>query len=232
MGFYYVSSRYYDPEICRFINADSFASTGQGFVGYNMFAYCGNSPVFRKDIDGKEWELVGAGVQLDASASLGEISGGAGVEVVIYWGTEEAKELGEPVVAVYVYGGGSLDIALLAEDITNITNLLTESVELLKIDGASALEAATLTGQHSLSGAVTLSGFLVLGNEGFKDSKNYTEGFDTFSAGYGKGRINYAWSDCCQTVGVGVSVFGGSAGWSVMRGKSYYGLLWSSACTK
>ena len=44
-GLYYLQSRYYDPKICRFINADAFASTGQGFIGYNMFAYCNNSPV-------------------------------------------------------------------------------------------------------------------------------------------------------------------------------------------
>jgi len=44
-GFYYLQSRYYDPAVGRFINADSYASTGQGIIGYNMFAYCGNSPV-------------------------------------------------------------------------------------------------------------------------------------------------------------------------------------------
>ena len=44
-GFYYLQSRYYDPLICRFINADSYASTGQGVLGYNMFAYCNNNPV-------------------------------------------------------------------------------------------------------------------------------------------------------------------------------------------
>ena len=44
-GFYYLQSRYYDPSIGRFINADALASTGQGFLGYNMFAYCGNDPV-------------------------------------------------------------------------------------------------------------------------------------------------------------------------------------------
>ena len=43
--FYYCQSRYYDPQIGRFINADAYASTGQGIVGNNMFAYCNNSPV-------------------------------------------------------------------------------------------------------------------------------------------------------------------------------------------
>ncbi len=44
-GFYYLQSRYYDPANHRFINADALASTGQGFVGTNMFAYCNNASV-------------------------------------------------------------------------------------------------------------------------------------------------------------------------------------------
>ena len=51
-GLYYLQSRYYDPEIGRFINADAYAATGQGFVGNNMFAYCNNSPVIFKDPSG------------------------------------------------------------------------------------------------------------------------------------------------------------------------------------
>ena len=51
-GFYYLQSRYYDPEICRFINTDSYASTGQGFIGYNMFAYCNDNPVSLSDTSG------------------------------------------------------------------------------------------------------------------------------------------------------------------------------------
>ena len=53
-GLYYLQSRYYDPTTCRFINADSYASTGQGIIGYNMFAYCRNNPVSRKDASGTE----------------------------------------------------------------------------------------------------------------------------------------------------------------------------------
>ena len=49
---YYLQSRYYNPAIGRFINADSYTSTGQGFLGNNMFAYCRNNPVTRKDASG------------------------------------------------------------------------------------------------------------------------------------------------------------------------------------
>jgi len=51
-GFYWLQSRYYDPAIGRFINADGYASTGQGVLGSNMFAYCLNNPVNRVDPNG------------------------------------------------------------------------------------------------------------------------------------------------------------------------------------
>ena len=53
-GFYYLQSRYYDPEIGRFINADSYASTdATGLLSTNMFAYCENDPVNRSDPSGE-----------------------------------------------------------------------------------------------------------------------------------------------------------------------------------
>ena len=51
-GMYYLQSKYYDPEICRFINVDGYASTGQGLLGGNAFAYCGNCPVMGYDPSG------------------------------------------------------------------------------------------------------------------------------------------------------------------------------------
>ena len=54
-GMYYCQSRYYDPEIGRWLNADGFTSTGQSFTGNNMFAYCGNNPISRSDMAGNLW---------------------------------------------------------------------------------------------------------------------------------------------------------------------------------
>lgn len=39
-GLYYLNSRYYDPEIRRFISTDNDAPVGQNVTGNNMFAYC------------------------------------------------------------------------------------------------------------------------------------------------------------------------------------------------
>ena len=59
-GWYYLQSRYYDPIVKRFLSADSFASTGLGFIGYNMFTYCINNPVNCSDLSGYRpaWEHV------------------------------------------------------------------------------------------------------------------------------------------------------------------------------
>lgn len=60
-GFYYLQSRYYDPSIGRFINADTIDVLGvspTGLTDKNLFSYCDNNPVTRKDIQGNAWETV------------------------------------------------------------------------------------------------------------------------------------------------------------------------------
>ena len=44
---YYLNSRYYNPEIGRFISADSQEYLGQtgSLLSYNLYAYCENNPV-------------------------------------------------------------------------------------------------------------------------------------------------------------------------------------------
>ena len=51
---YYLQSRYYDPALKRFINTDGFVSTGQAFLGYNMFSYCLNNPTNYSDHSGND----------------------------------------------------------------------------------------------------------------------------------------------------------------------------------
>jgi len=53
-GLYYLQSRYYNPAMGRFINGDAFASTGQGLLGNNMFAYCLNNPINSIDEEGRD----------------------------------------------------------------------------------------------------------------------------------------------------------------------------------
>ena len=57
-GFYYLQSRYYDPAIGRFINADGQISLDGSFLNTNQFAYCGNNPVNQVDPQGNSFKSV------------------------------------------------------------------------------------------------------------------------------------------------------------------------------
>ena len=49
-------SRYYDPEIGRFITIDDIRYLDLNNInGYNLYPYCGNNPVMRIDVNGREW---------------------------------------------------------------------------------------------------------------------------------------------------------------------------------
>ena len=50
---YYLNSRYYDPAVGRFLNADSYINANGDLIGFNMFAYCSNNPVMGYDPTGK-----------------------------------------------------------------------------------------------------------------------------------------------------------------------------------
>ena len=113
-GFYYLQSRYYDPETGRFLNADEYVSTGQGLLGTNMFAYCGNNPTSRVDDGGEFWHVIGGTLlggilggglevvrQLAAGTSIKDLDWGAvGIEALSGAATGALLSVGAPAPAV------------------------------------------------------------------------------------------------------------------------------------
>ena len=77
-GFYYLQTRYYDPTICRFINADNYelvAELSQTVGQLNLYAYANNNPIMLTDETGEGFFtalLIGVVV----GAILGGIDGG------------------------------------------------------------------------------------------------------------------------------------------------------------
>ena len=107
-GFYYLQSRYYDPTIRRFINTDCYVSTGRGIAGYNMFAYCNNSPVSQLDPNG---EIAITTLILIGSAVLGTISAGYTAYKEYKAGCSTGRIIGDSICAGFasfsvVYSGG------------------------------------------------------------------------------------------------------------------------------
>ena len=89
-----MQSRYYDPAVKRFINADIYTSTDSAdAVSCNMFAYYGNNPVMRTDADGESWlhwaaaAVVVAGLVALSIVSCGTVAAAAGAAAAIAMGT-------------------------------------------------------------------------------------------------------------------------------------------------
>ena len=79
-GLYYLQSRYYNPETCRFVNADGqMAGIGGDVVGVNLYAYCGNNPINRFDPAGNAWWhwAIGAAVVVACAVAVVATAGGA-----------------------------------------------------------------------------------------------------------------------------------------------------------
>ena len=101
-GLYYVSSRYYDPEVGRFISADEATYLGASGtnLGYNLFAYCENNPVINIDPDGHlvitTTMLICAGI---GALVLGTIGGIGGYHLSKKWKVPKGKRW------KYVLGG-------------------------------------------------------------------------------------------------------------------------------
>ena len=63
-GWYYLNSRYYDVETLRFITMDDISYLGASGSGlsYNLYSYCENNPITRKDAEGNFPVHIVAGV--------------------------------------------------------------------------------------------------------------------------------------------------------------------------
>ena len=100
-GWYYLNSRYYDPQVKRFISADdpnvTRASLEDQGWDKNLFAYCDNNPVTRADDDGGFWHIVAGGL-------IGGIISGV---TKIVTNVAEGKEWNENLAASVLAGGTS-----------------------------------------------------------------------------------------------------------------------------
>ena len=78
-GLYFLKTRYYDPEIARFITIDDISYLDPDSVnGLNLYAYCGNNPTNNADSTGTfaiSTFLIGLAVSFAVAWALGEIFG-------------------------------------------------------------------------------------------------------------------------------------------------------------
>ena len=91
LGMYYLQSRYYDPNTCRFISPDNEAvltATPMALTDKNLYAYCDNNPVMRVDEDGEFWHIIAGAVIGVVAQYIGDVfynavSGKEGIDILV-----------------------------------------------------------------------------------------------------------------------------------------------------
>ena len=79
---YFLKTRYYDPEVGRFISPDSIEYLDPETInGLNLYAYCNNNPVSNVDPNGNKWWhwLIGAIIIIGLGVATALTGGAAGV---------------------------------------------------------------------------------------------------------------------------------------------------------
>ena len=130
---YYVSSRYYDPEIGRWISADVVLDRSS-VIGANLFAYCLNNPAIMRDTTGNLPFLA-------ITAAIGAIVGAVGGGIAAAKNGENILAgigIGAVTGALIGAGAGMVTGAALAGSVTATTSAV--------VSGGNALVSTVVTG--------------------------------------------------------------------------------------
>lgn len=189
-GYYYLQSRYYDPEMGRFLNADD-VDVILGVCDYpleaNLFAYCQNAPVFKKDPKGLgPIYFVGCGIQIEFL--LGRVS--FGVEIVWYF-SSRVNVQGRNRLNPYLYFYGSFTLAKSETDIIQ---------QIIK-NPSKLLSPGRITSNRSFSVSI----FAIFGYSTFRNPDLYLGGFSSTSITAGHIKAYTSFGSSCFTVGAGWS---------------------------
>ena len=116
---YFLQTRYYDPEVGRFISRDSIEYADPETInGLNLYAYCGNNPVMNVDPNGTalwDWIIDIAVVTVSAVAAVVT----AGTSLVLTGALAGIAVSGAVSIVSQVAENGDLDIARFTTDIIN-----------------------------------------------------------------------------------------------------------------
>ena len=114
-GLYFLKSRYYDPEVGRFLNMDAIQYADPESVnGLNLYAYCGDNPVMGYDPEGTWswsgfWNVIAAvAVVVVVTAAVALTAGAAAVAVGASTAVATAVTVGAAVGGTVV---GGIEIA-------------------------------------------------------------------------------------------------------------------------
>ena len=218
---YYLQSRYYNPAVGRFINADNYATTYKTSTGANMFAYCLNNPANCKDDGGELANWLIGGVVGAVAGIVGQVLSDAatslltGKVTVSNWQTYAGAAVGGAAGGIVLATTGNVNAA---NAVTGaVTTGVGQSLEKLTIKGYKKTWAEI--GANAVAdGAVSYT----LGKiPGFKGT---TAGRNSWSAVYKSGLTKLRNGTVARMSGKVVSKGLGSSIISGFALDAYYGL--------
>lgn len=214
---YYCNSRYYDPQIRRFINADDLAvlnATPGEFTDKNLFAYCDNNPVMRGDNGGEFWHsIIGAAVGAVAGVvgqAISDVVTSAinGKVTISNWQTYAGAAIGGAAGGLVLANTGSVSAA------NAVTGAVTTGV-------GQSLEKLTIKGYDKswaeIGANTVVDGSISYGLGKLPGVKGITAGKNSWSAVYKSGltklRNGTASRMSAKVIGKGIgsSIVGGLA---------------------
>ena len=214
---YYLQSRYYDPEVGRFINADELLFLGKERtpLNYNAFSYCENNVVNATDSMGyaskKTYSgVVGFGLQISINVNMLCYQGIFGIEAIWFAFTKNNNFNNGLIPWVYCYGGFSVGVSF------DITKLLSKSL----LDSPKKLLSGI---GFNLSCSLGVTFFLVTANK-MSGPKDYLRDFEFSSVTVWGVTVSRAAGSNITTYGVGFTwEIGASLRKGISIGKKLFG---------
>ena len=212
-NWYYLQSRYYNPETLRFINNDilfgEFTSEKT-----NVFEYSGNNPINFVDHSGfAKRKLVAVGTQVEFSVSVSWITFSGGIELV--WYTSNQVNVGSRsryIPFVYFYGESGFEY--LMRNTSKMTRMLKDIIKQPETKWSGVF-----------STGICVSFFTIYGNSKsgkrqFNGPEDYEGWFTVKTLNFGVGKGYVSSSPYCKVYGAGAYILGYNVGFSIT--KSYY----------
>ena len=155
-GLYYLQTRYYDPEVVRFISRDSIEYADPEIIcGLNLYAYCGNNPVMNVDPSGTFF-LISFLIAIGVGMLVGGVVGGVSAVVKgdSFWSGALSGALIGGVLGAATILGGAIMLAIAGKTVTGFVVATT-------LAGKAALLAATVAGTATLSFATGVGAYAI-----------------------------------------------------------------------
>lgn len=176
-----------------------------------MFAYCNDNPVNGVDTNGERDRFVGFGIQIEGT--IGDYN--IGLEFIVYFDNEITNG-GEPVVAVYIYDGFSVDTDAISfsntlldysKEAANLgMSILASQTEPVDVkECLIAMYAALLDSLDGRFGG-SISVMAVFGNEGFHTTDDYRGTAHSYYGRYKNVKVTYSKAETSKTISLGGAI--------------------------